>query len=125
MINYCPNALENKIIITIHDLNKDNFYPNQEGVYKILKGIVNEETIKFKNYPTFSVLISANQKKISLRISLLIRHGFIKNKYYKEMDMMLLELTDKGHRYIFELSRKKINFKKKTSQFHPNIFEIK
>ena len=43
-----------KILDTISLLNDNQFFPLPDGVYKILKGVIDKETIAFMDYRTFS-----------------------------------------------------------------------
>ena len=63
---YVLETSDLKIIETISLLNKDSYYPLAEGVYKILVGLDDEESIKFSELPTYKTLISYNSKKIYL-----------------------------------------------------------
>ena len=49
-----------KILDTISNLNKQGMYPLSDGVYKIVAGIVDEETANLRDEPTFATLISSN-----------------------------------------------------------------
>ena len=53
-----------KILETISSLNKKNMYPVSDGVYKIVAGIIDEETISLVDEPTFGTLISFGSKKV-------------------------------------------------------------
>jgi hypothetical protein len=122
---YLTNLLENKILITVEHLNSLGFFPNSLGVYKILKGEVDEETKPFINCPTFRVIISIPKKKISLRINMLIRHDFLKNKYSINDDMMVLEISEKGKRFLTEYYKNhKIDFTKKRQKSQKTIIKL-
>ena len=43
-----------KILDTISNLNKQGMYPLSDGVYKIVAGIVDEETANLRDEPTFA-----------------------------------------------------------------------
>ena len=122
---YYPNSLEIKILLTIEYLNSLKFYPNSEGIYKLLKGIVDEETKELLNCPTFSILVSAQKKKISLKTSLLVRHDFIANKYIIEKDMMVFELSHKGKCFLKEFHKThKKNYLRKCPKTTISIVKI-
>ena len=122
---YHPNLLENKILITIEYLNSLGFYPNSFGVYKILKGEVDEEIKPFINCPTFRVIISIPKKKISLRINMLLRHDFLNNKYSINDDMMVLEISTKGKQFLKEYYKnRKIDFTKKKQNSQKTIIKL-
>ena len=122
---YYPNSLEIKILITVEHLNSLKLYPTSEGIYKILKGIVDSETKALINCPTFSILLSGQKKKITLKSSLLVRHDFLMNKYYQEKDMMVLEITHKGKIFLGEYKKKhKTDFAKKLPKTPISIVKI-
>lgn len=123
--NFKVSQTAYKILHTIYYLNDLDLYPNKNGVYKIVHGDLDEETIAFKSCPTFSTVISITSKKISLLITLLIRHGYIKNIYDSKTEEFYLELTPKGKvdtsRYIL---KKKAEYKRKSKTLKPTIVKI-
>lgn len=114
-----------KVLHTIYYLNDLNFYPNKNGVYKIIHGDIDEETLAFRSCPTFSTVISISSKKISLLITLLIRYDYVKNVYDAKTEEFYLELTAKGKietsKYIL---KKKAEYKKKSKVIKPTIVKI-
>ena len=122
---YYPNLLEIKILLTVNYLNSLNLYPNQEGVFKILKGVVDNETKPLVNCPTFSVIVSIPKKKISLRINMLTRYEFLANKYSVNDNMMVLEVSKKGQTFLSEYSKKhKLDFTKKQKKESKTIIKL-
>ena len=67
-----------KIMETISSLNKKHYYPLSDGVYKIVAGIIDDETTSFMDEPTFGTLISFNSKKVCRYLLALQRHKYIK-----------------------------------------------
>ena len=72
-----------KILDTISNLNKQGMYPLSDGVYKIVAGVVDEETANLREEPTFGTLISFNSKKVCRYLLALQRYGYIKKIYNK------------------------------------------
>ena len=91
-----------KILATIENLNNKGFYPISDGVFKIVAGIVDDETVAFLDEPTFGTLISFNSKKTCRYLLMLQRHKYIKKVYCKPKDKLVYSLTDLG---VSELMR--------------------
>ena len=53
-----------KVLITIKALNDLHYYPLNEGIYKILVGVVDEDTKQFVDLDCFGTLISFTSKKV-------------------------------------------------------------
>jgi hypothetical protein len=122
---YVPNLLECKILLTVSHLNKMQYYPNSEGVYLILKGVVDETTKGFIDCPTFQTLISIPKKKISLRIAMLVRHGYLEKTFSYEHGDLFLKVSDFGYKFIIDRSKKnKQQFAKKVKKPTKNIVKI-
>ena len=85
-----------KILETISSLNKKNMYPLSDGVYKIVAGIIDEETISLMDLPTFGTLISFGSKKVCRYLLALKRYGYIKKIYSKTMDNLYYSITNLG-----------------------------
>lgn len=112
MSNLKLSITHQKILDTVRLLNEANFYPNSEGVYKILAGVIDEETINYKDSDTFSTLISFNIKKVSRYILLLVRYGYLEKIYDKITNDLYLKISFKG----LETSQ---NFHKKYKKPYP------
>ncbi len=85
-----------KILETISSLNKKNMYPLSDGVYKIVAGIIDEETISLMDLPTFGTLISFGSKKVCRYLLALKRYGYIKKIYSKAKDNLYYSTTNLG-----------------------------
>lgn len=85
-----------KLLDTIDYLNRMRKYPLNEGVYKIVAGIYDMETIPFVDSPTFSTLISFNNKKVSRYLTGLEKNGYIHRIFDQETNNLYLEITRKG-----------------------------
>ncbi len=114
-----------KILETIDFLNKKHFYPLAHGVRKILMGEVDEETLKFKDAPTYGTLISYPSKKISRYVMMLQRYHYLNKKYDPKTDKLYLEISDLGISSLLEAKKKrKYSYKKKEASKEVTIVNI-
>ncbi|MCR4879570.1 MAG: hypothetical protein K5906_01255 [Bacilli bacterium] len=114
-----------KILETVEFLNKKHYYPLPHGVRKILIGEEDEETIKFKDAPTFGTLISYPDKKISRYVMMLQRYHYLDKKYDVKTNELYLSISDLGIATILEYKKKhKVNYKKKTVNKEITIVNI-
>lgn len=111
---FTPTLTHYKILETISLLNQGDNYPLPLGVYKILKGINDEETLPFRELKTFSTLISYSSKKISRSIILLVRAGYLEKIYDPKSDELYLKITQTGFDGLSKYKKKtKRDFAKK------------
>ena len=85
-----------KALITIKALNDAHYYPLNEGIYKILVGIVDDETKPFIDIDTFGTLISFSSKKVCRLTMMLYRYGYIGRVFDINTKQLYFSLTDKG-----------------------------
>lgn len=122
---FLPNISDIKILVTIEYLNSKNKYPTHEGVLKILKGVVDEETISLRDCPTFQTLLSFNSKQISRHIMMLLRYNYLSKIYDSNTNELYLLLSDKGKAFLVEYFKKHHpNFKRKIKKEKITIVEI-
>ena len=95
-----------KILETISSLNKKNMYPLSDGVYKIVAGIIDEETISLMDLPTFGTLISFGSKKVCRYLLALKRYGYIKKIYSKTKDNLYYATTNLGEDTLIKYHKK-------------------
>ena len=95
-----------KILETISSLNKKNMYPLSDGVYKIVSGIIDEETIPLMDLPTFGTLISFGSKKVCRYLLALKRYGYIKKIYSKTKDNLYYATTNLGEDTLIAYHKK-------------------
>ena len=85
-----------KVLITIKALNDLHYYPLNEGIYKILVGIVDEETKQFVDLDCFGTLISFTSKKVCRLTMMLYRYGYLGRVFDTQTKKLYFSLTDKG-----------------------------
>lgn len=90
---FVPSTTHYKILETVEELNKNNDYPLPQGVGKILRGIVDEETSRYQEIRTFQTLISYSSKKICRSVIVLLRHGYLEKIYDAKTDELYLKIT--------------------------------
>lgn len=85
-----------KVLVTISELNKLSYYPLNEGIYKILVGIIDDEVAPFSNLISFGTLTSYSSKKICHLTLMLFRHGYIGKIFDPESKKLYFRITDQG-----------------------------
>ena len=114
-----------KIMETISSLNKKHYYPLSDGVYKIVAGIVDDETTSFMDEPTFGTLISFNSKKVCRYLLALQRHKYIKKIYSERKDCLVYATTELGEDALEKYHKKhKRPFIKKKRGYKETIIKI-
>ena len=114
-----------KILETISELNKKGLYPLSDGIYKIVAGVIDEETVNYTDLSTFGTLISFNSKKVCRYLLALQRHGYIKKVYCPSKDVLLYATTEKGEMELYHFhKRHKHGFMKKKKMIKPTIIKI-
>ena len=114
-----------KILQTVEFLNNKGYYPLAHGVRKILMGEVDEETLEFKDAPTYGTLISYPSKKISRYVMMLQRYHYLDKKYDPVTDKLYLKISDLGSAALLKYSKKhKKSYKKKDCPKEITIVKI-
>lgn len=85
-----------KVLITIKALNDLHYYPLNEGIYKILVGVVDEDTKPFVDLDCFGTLISFTSKKVCRLTMMLYRYGYVGRVFDTQTKKLYFSLTDKG-----------------------------
>ncbi len=115
-----------KILLTVKSLNEFNLYPTSKGVSNILKGRIDNETILYKDLPTYSTVISIPGRRFSAMINNLVRYNYLTYVYDKRSGGLYLKLTNASKILVDEyLKKHKLSLKKKISQQKREIVEIK
>ncbi len=114
-----------KVLLTISELNKQSYYPLNEGVYKILAGIIDDETTQFSDLITFATLTSYSSKKICHLTLMLFKQGLIGKIFDPDSKTLYLRVTDKGEEFLNSYFKKHKNtFAKRKSKVVPTIVKI-
>ena len=96
MKEFVLNQTYCKVLLTISELNKKSYYPLNEGIYKILAGIIDDETKPFMELVTFGTLSSYGSKKICHLSLMLYRHGLIEKIFDPVSKKLYFRTTEKG-----------------------------
>ena len=96
MKEFALNQTYYKVLSTIAELNKQSYYPLNEGIYKILAGIFDEEVSSFSELPTFGTLTSFSSKKICHLTLMLFRHGYVGKIFDANTKKLYFRVTEKG-----------------------------
>ena len=114
-----------KILETVEYLNEQKYYPLSHGVRKILMGEKDDETLMFKECPTYGTLISYPSKKISRYVMMLQRYHYLNKKYDPKTDKLYLEISDLGVASLLKYRKKhKSDYKKKNCPKEVTIVKI-
>lgn len=89
-----------KVLLTISELNKRSYFPLNEGLYKILTGVNDEETAPFLDLVTFGTLTSYSSKRICHLTLMLFRHGYIGKIFDPETKKLYFRTTEKGEEVL-------------------------
>ena len=114
-----------KVLLTISELNKQSYYPLNEGIYKILVGIIDDEVMPFSNIASFGTLTSYSSKKICHLTLMLFRKGLIGKVFDPETKKLYLRTTDKGEEALKNyFAKHKKGFVKRKQKSAPTIVKI-
>ena len=114
-----------KVLLTISELNKLSYYPLNEGIYKILAGINDDEIVQFSELITYGTLTSYSSKKICHLTLMLYRHGLIEKIFDAKTKKLYLRTNEKGEEVLrkFFLRHKK-TFTRRKLKNSPTIVKI-
>ena len=112
-------------MLTISELNNRSYYPLNEGVYKILSGIIDDEVTAFQDLITFATLTSYSSKKICHLTLMLFKQGLIGKIFDPNSKKLYLRITDAGKKALdnYFLKHKK-SFAKRSTKSSPTIVKI-
>ena len=114
-----------KVLVTISELNKMSYYPLNEGIYKILVGIIDDEVMPFSNIISFGTLTSYSSKKICHLTSMLFKHGFIGKIYDPKTKKLYFRISEKGEEALNAYFKKhRSSFAKRKLKNSPTIIKI-
>lgn len=106
MKEFTLNQTYTKVLLTISELNKKSYYPLNEGLYKILTGVIDDETSGFVEVPTFGTLTSYSSKRICHLTLVLFRHGLIGKIFDPESQKLYFRTTDLGEEMLSDFRKK-------------------
>ena len=106
MKEFVINQTYCKVLLTISELNKRSYYPLNEGVYKVLVGIVDDETVPFADLETYGTLTSYTSKRICHLTLMLFRHGYIGKIFDPASKKLYLRITEKGETELANFFKK-------------------
>ena len=106
MKEFALNQTYCKVLLTISALNKRSYYPLNEGVYKILVGIIDEETTPFMNLETYGTLTSYTSKRICHLTLMLFRQGYLGKIFDPVTKKLYLRTTEKGEKELVNFFKK-------------------
>ena len=114
-----------KLLDTIKWLKDKKLYATAMGIFKIVHGNLDEDTVNITDCPTFGTLISYGSKKISRYLLALYRYKFIAKIYDRKTDEMYFVLNIKGLDSL-EVFHKKhpLSYKKVERKFKRQIVEL-
>ena len=119
------NQTYSKVLLTISELNKQSYYPLNEGVYKILAGILDDDVAPFSDLVTFGTLTSYSSKKICHLTLMLFKQGLIGKIFDPKSKTLYFRITDRGEELLNSYFRKhKRSFAKRKSKIVPTIVKI-
>jgi len=79
-------------------LKKEGTEASKEGLSKLVRGIYDPETAPYSHLPLFGYCPSLSRKKVKLRLSYLIKTGYLVTKPFKEGNEEALCLTEEGEK---------------------------
>lgn len=114
-----------RILDTVNELNQNGFYPSNEGIFKILTGKKDDESLKFKDYKNYSTLISYSSKRICSLSLVLFRHNYLEKKYDPKTNELYFKITKTGEQALNDYFKgKDSNYLKKEIVEKPSIVRI-
>jgi len=115
-----------KLLLAVKELNDRGFYPNSEGVYKILTGVYDFDTQDFTSNQTYGLLISYSNKRVTRMLDMLVKRDYLRQLYDPKTKRLFLQISDSGESSLYTfLKKRKSLFVKKAHKINKCIVEIK
>ena len=126
MKQFALNQTYAKVLLTISELNKKSYYPLNEGIYKILTVIIDDETSPFINIPSFGTPTSFSSKRICHLTLMLFRHGLVGKIFDAKTQKLYLRTTELGEEELDAFYKKHhCSFSRKKPKLAKTIVKIK
>ena len=106
MKEFILNQTYAKVLLTISELNKKSYHPLNEGLYKILTGVIDDETSPFVSLMTFGTLTSYSSKRICHLTLMLFRHGLIGKIFDPATKKLYFRITESGEELVDDFYKK-------------------
>ena len=119
------NITDYKILYTIRYLNNLECFPSIKGVFKILTGVLDNETTSFSSVETFKSLVSMTSKRLTRDVARLFNSRFLRRIYNNENEDYYYGLTEEGQNVLIEYeSHHKVSIKKSKSKDKLTIIKM-
>lgn len=119
------NLTTYKILYCVKELNNIGVSPNHIGVYKVLAGILEDETRSYQDLMSWSILISLSQKRITTLINALCKKGYLDKKMATSNGEYYFTINKKTISDMTEfINHHKVNFKRSKKTAIKNFVEI-
>lgn len=119
------NLSQYKVLISVYELNLKELYPTHRGVYNILTGAEDNETILYTNLRTYGSLISIQKRRASAIINSLIKSNLLEEVFDRETDELYLKVTSEGeYKASFYLHKHKDRIKKVERKIKKEIIHL-
>ena len=105
MKEFVINQTYYKVLLTVSELNKKSLYPLNEGIYKILTGVIDEETSGLMDLSTFATLSSYTSKRICHLTLMLFRHNLIGKIFDPVSKKLYFRTTDSGENALLDFAK--------------------
>ena len=114
-----------KVLLTISELNKQSYFPLNEGIFKIVTGSLDDEIAAFSDLVTFGTLTSYSSKKICHLTLMLFKQGLIGKIFDPETKKLYLRITETGEEALVDYFKKhKSSFAKRKPKNAATIVKI-
>lgn len=114
-----------KVLSTISELNKRSYYPLNEGIFKIVSGVIDDETEQFVDLLSFGTLTSFSSKKVCHLTLMLYKKGLLGRVFDPKSKKLYLRITEKGEQELeLYFAKHKRGFAKRKLKITPTIIKI-
>ena len=93
-VDFLPSSRQIKVVCALGQILDGGFYPTHEGLYRFIKGESMDESLT--KLPMFGALVSLGARQGKNAMTVLLRHGYIRQIYVAKYETYYLALTPKG-----------------------------